>query len=88
MDGHIPEVNATSSASSDKTFGVVLFHSVHAALRAEKILLAANIQNKLIPVPRQFSSNCGFCLRFCWTERESIEQLLGNNLNIEAIHPL
>jgi hypothetical protein len=77
-----------SSSNGGPAFGVVLFQSVHAALRAEKMLLEANIKNKLIAVPRQFSSNCGFCLRFTWTDREKIVALLGADKGIEAIHPL
>jgi hypothetical protein len=45
-------------------FGVVLFESVSHALRAEKIIKAENIPCKLIPVPRQISSDCGVCMRF------------------------
>jgi len=42
---------------------VFLFPSVSYALKAEKILKAAGISHKLIPVPRHISSDCGVCLR-------------------------
>jgi len=53
-----------------KPQGVALFHTTSAALRAEKTLLAAGIPVKLIPTPRQFSSDCGVALRFEWERRE------------------
>jgi len=43
---------------------VMLFKAVSYALKAEKILKAEGLPHKLIPVPRQVSSDCGVCLRF------------------------
>ena len=77
-----------SSSDEYSAFGVILFHSVQGAIRVEKILLKEKIANKLIPVPRRFSSDCGFCLRFSWSEREKISQLLGDDSSIEAIRQL
>jgi hypothetical protein len=77
-----------SNYNTGQIFGVVLFHSVQGALRAEKILLSAGVQHKLIPVPRHLSSDCGFCLRFVWNDRETVKQLLGSDLGIEAVEPL
>lgn len=48
-------------------YSVVLFNSITTALQAEKRLKRKGIAAKLIPVPRQLSSDCGVCLRF---ERE------------------
>lgn len=42
---------------------VVLVYSTSHALQAEKILLAQGLTCKLIPVPRQLSSDCGVCVR-------------------------
>jgi hypothetical protein len=55
---------------------VVLFASVHHALRAERLLEAEGIPYKLIPVPRHLSSTCGFCVRFEWSDRERVEPCL------------
>jgi hypothetical protein len=77
-----------SSSDIDNAFGVVLFHSVHGCIGAERLLMDANVSHKLIPVPRQFSSDCGFCLRFRWSDRDTIARLLGNDLGIEGVHPL
>jgi len=65
---------------------VALFRSVHGALGAEKLLLGASVAHKLIPVPRHLSSNCGFCLRFNWCDRQRVEALLSSSkLGVEGI---
>jgi hypothetical protein len=56
--------------------GVILFPSIHYALRAEKLLKEKGIPYKLVPVPRQLSSDCGVGLRFSWEEKEEIEAAL------------
>jgi len=45
-------------------YGVVLFHSTAHALRAEKVLIQAGFKIKMIPTPRQLSSDCGMAVRF------------------------
>ncbi len=57
--------------------GVVLFHTTSAAMRAEKVLVQAGLQVKLIPTPREFSSDCGIALRFEWEYVEEVRRLLG-----------
>ena len=52
--------------------GVVLFHTTSSALRAEKIVQKAGLDVKLIPTPRELSSDCGIALRFDWKHREQI----------------
>ena len=75
-----------SSCEPAGGFGVVLFHSVQGALGAEKLLLAAGVAHKLITVPRHLSSDCGFCLRFAWSDRERVERLLAEGrLGVERI---
>ena len=47
------------------THGHVLFFTSAAAFRAEKLALGANIQGaRLVPTPRELSSDCGVALRF------------------------
>jgi len=43
---------------------VVLFHSTAHAIRAETVLGRAGVKIKMIPTPRQLSSDCGMALRF------------------------
>jgi len=45
-------------------YSVVLFHSTAHAIRAEKVLIQAGFKIKMIPTPRQLSSDCGIALRF------------------------
>ncbi len=42
---------------------VILTHSTGHAIRAEKVLQAAGLPCKLIPVPRYLSSDCGICVQ-------------------------
>ncbi len=75
-----------SSCESSSVFGVVLFQSAQGAIRAERILVDAGVEHKLIPVPRSLSSNCGFCLRFTWTDKDLVEELLsGVDLGVEQV---
>ncbi len=69
--------------------GVVLFHGIQAALRAEKVLGRASLCVKLVPTPRQFSSDCGVALRFGWPDLEQVrERLTESRVEIDVIHPL
>jgi len=57
-------------------YGVVLFHTTSSAMRAEKVLCKEDYEVKLVPTPRQFSSDCGIALRFGWGMRKQVEALL------------
>ena len=65
--------------------GVVLFESISHALRAEKLIKAAQINCKLIPVPRHLSSDCGVCLRFNTEAKEQVENILEGKLDFFEI---
>jgi len=70
-------------------FGVALFHTTSAALRAEKTVQKAGLAGKLIPTPRQFSSDCGFALRFEWALADRVCELLtGASVEIAGLHSL
>ncbi len=72
----------------EESYGVLLFQSVSYAIKAEKLLLAAGLPHKLIPVPRHISSDCGVCLRFRSELRERILAALDGQVEIDAVHPL
>lgn len=57
-------------------YGVVLFYTTSAVMRAEKLLAKEGYAVKLVPTPRQFSSDCGIALRFAWAEHGQIEAIL------------
>lgn len=80
---------ALGDAVSDGTsYGLILFDSVHHALKAEKILKNKDIIFKLIPVPKEISSDCGVCLRFLLEDRASIEDALADKVQYREIRTL
>jgi hypothetical protein len=69
--------------------GVILFHTTAMAMKAEKALTRAGYQVKLVPTPRQFSSDCGIALRFTIVSKETITELLQKNgVEIAGLHEL
>lgn len=69
--------------------GVVLFYTTSAAIRAEKVLLKNGLEVKLIPTPRELSSDCGIALRFDWDQAETVSALLAAaGVEIAGIHPV
>ena len=72
-----------------KARGVVLFHTTTSAVRAEKALLGAGMEVRLVPTPRRFSSDCGVALRFPWEEEGAVRERLGKaGIEVEGIRPL
>jgi hypothetical protein len=67
--------------------GVLLFHTSSAALRAEKTLMRQGLQVKLVPTPRDLSSDCGIALNFRGSDAGSVQSLLVNaRVEIAGIH--
>lgn len=60
-------------------YAVVLVFATSYAIRAEQILNRAGLETKLIPVPRQLSSDCGVCVRIPWSEMDRVRELLEEN---------
>lgn len=44
--------------------GVIIFNSVHRVMKAEKLLKATGLDVRIMPVPRQLSSDCGLSIAF------------------------
>lgn len=44
-------------------YAVILVYSTNHAMRIEKLLAEQGVACKMIPVPRQISSDCGVCIR-------------------------
>jgi hypothetical protein len=63
-------------APSRKEFAVFLFESTQGAIKAERVLLRAGLSVKLIPTPRQLSSDCGTALRCDWSDAEKAKDTL------------
>jgi hypothetical protein len=68
---------------------VVLFHSTAHAIRAEKLLILAGFRIKMIPTPRQLSSDCGMALRFDRGNQAQVAAILEeNSVPISGIHEI
>ena len=68
---------------------VATFNATHYALRAEKVCKKEKHSVKLVPVPRQFSSNCGLALQFDCELKETLLQIFETKkVKIHAIHEL
>jgi hypothetical protein len=69
--------------------GVILFPSIHFAMRAEKLIKQKGIPHKLIPVPRHLSSDCGVCLRIPWEKKEEVLGFLAEaGVKVDSSHSL
>jgi len=77
------------SQAQPADYGCILFDATQAAIRAEKVLKRAGFLLKLIPVPRELSSDCGVCARFLWQERTAIEAaLVAAGVETAGVHHL
>ncbi len=74
---------------TEERFAVVIVYSTSHALRVEKVLQEAGIACKLIPVPRQMSSDCGVCVRIQRAKKKAVRLLLeATHVEFEGIHNL
>jgi putative Se/S carrier protein len=63
-------------------FSVILFYSNNYALWTAKILKDAGYFNKMTPVPRHLSSDCGYCVKIKSKDHLSIKTII-NKKKIE-----
>ncbi len=70
-------------------YRVVLFHSTAHALRAETVLQQVGLRVKMIPTPRQLSSDCGLALRFEPADEARVMSILAENqVPTNGVHAL
>lgn len=70
-------------------FGVILIDSTSQAMRIEKLLTRCEITCKLIPVPRQLSSDCGVCVRILKADMANVKTLLhAHHIEIQAMEEI
>ena len=70
-------------------YGVALFFTTSSVMGAEKSLIKRGFSVKLIPTPRQFSSDCGIALRFPWQRHMDILAIFeSERIEYEAIRQL
>lgn len=56
--------------------GLLIFNSVHKVMKAEKLLKGAGLNARVMPVPRQLSSDCGLSLALPFDECERAMSVL------------
>jgi hypothetical protein len=64
-------------------WGVILFYTSSSAMQAEALLARAKLLAKLIPTPRELSSDCGVALRFDWAQHDQVCGLI-NKARVEV----
>jgi Putative Se/S carrier protein-like len=55
---------------------ILIFHGTHEVLSVEKRLKAGGVPMRLIPVPRQLTSDCGLAIRVPLKERGRVREIL------------
>ncbi len=74
---------------SPREYVAVLFAGTSHAVRAESLLVRAGVPCRLIPVPRELSSDCGVCVRLEPADEERALAILAEaGLAIEGVHTL
>jgi len=58
----------------------VVVYSTSQAIKIEKLLQERSITSKLVPVPRQISSDCGVCLQIEGSDIDAVEEILSQAL--------
>lgn len=59
---------------------LVTFHSVSSALYLEELLKARETACKVIPVPRELSSSCGYAAEIGTADTSALEKLMNDEL--------
>ena len=71
---------------SKQEYLYVVVYSTSHALKIETLLKEKNIPNKLIPVPRHISSDCGVCVRVPVEVEETVKQVVEDSeIEIQGI---
>ena len=70
-------------------YAVILVHTTSHAVHAERVLKRAGLAVKLVPTPRQLSSDCGSAVRIAASDRADAQALLAeSNVPIDRIELL
>lgn len=69
-------------------YGVAVFPSSSVAMRAEALAQRAGCNVRLIPTPREVSSDCGVVLRFDWEDLAQVKSALEGKVEVVDVHRL
>jgi hypothetical protein len=70
-------------------YSVILFHTTSSVMQTEKVLKQEGIAVKLIPTPRDLSSDCGISIRFNRGDRDKVEKIMEvNSIEYYSINDL
>ncbi len=69
--------------------GLATFGSTHHVLKAEKLLLEAGLDVRMVPMPREVSSDCGVALEFAYELTPEVRDTVREaGLDVKRIHRL
>ncbi len=69
------------------SYAIITFHNSHFALKAKRVFDNNRLKSETIPVPRELSSECGFCCKVLWKDKDLVENVLKkNNIAYENIY--
>ncbi|NLD92773.1 MAG: DUF3343 domain-containing protein [Fibrobacter sp.] len=63
-----------------------IFHSTRGVVRANRACTKKSIPCKVIPVPREYSSECGMALEFDETVEREIKKVLEEEMLVAEFH--
>lgn len=70
-------------------YAVIIVYSTSHAMRIERLLQEKGITCKMIPVPRQISSDCGVCVRILRSDIKTARQATKEaQVEIEGVHEI
>lgn len=57
-------------------YSVILFQSPNQSIWAARILKKAGIERRMLPAPRDLTSDCGYCVRIRSADLEQVKEVL------------
>jgi len=72
-----------------EAYAVLLVDSTSHAVRIEKTLAQVGMACRLVPVPRQLSSDCGVCVRVRQEDAAAAQELAAAaGVQVAGVHPI
>ena len=65
------------------------FETTHMALKFEKSCAKAGLDVRIVPVPRELSSSCGFACKFPCDQRDAVAEITAaKNIEVASYHEM